>query len=220
MKRIISLLIMVASTSTPLYCWKSAEVKGEQPTFFGHLTTQEDNSFYITNISIGKAADEQEKVMLYEKPRNMMPSQQGYILPGNPYKELSTATLELQKIKKIEVPEPHITWKWINNESLRSTKMAIEFLEVIVTWRAGNSTPYLLELGAENSRRQVKLFCDVIDTDFAGLRQGNTMLCPGVKKADVHKKGAPFQSIKMVEIEDPCYKIPDNAGTMKNNEND
>lgn len=211
-----AILLLSLSLMHSSYPMKSPETKGDQPIFFGLLTTQEDNRHYVTNISIGRSADSDEKILLYEKPKNLAPSQQGNIIPGNPMKDLTTSIVELQKIESISVPEPHTVWKWTNQEDSRSVKLTYEFIEVAVKWRSGSTINYLIELGPENSRRPVKIFCDVVDKELDGsIRQGDKLFCPGIKKADLRKKGAPFQSIKILTLDEPCYKMPEPSNGTK-----
>lgn len=210
------LLLLSASLAHEAFPMKSPETKGEQPIFFGLLTTQEDNRYYVTNISIGQSQDSDEKVLLYEKPKDLAPSQQGNIIKDNPSKDLTSTELELQKIKSIAVPEPNTVWKWTNQEANRSVKLTYEYLEITVEWRSGSSINYLIELGPENTRRPVKLFCDVVDKELDGtIRQADKLFCPGIKKADLRKKGAPFQSIKILTLDEPCYKMPEPANGTK-----
>ena len=141
MKRLAYHLLLATSLSIfPLYAWKSGETKGERPIFLGTLTTQEGNIFNVTNINIGRSRDSHEKIVLYEKPQNLKPSTKGYIIPVNPAADLTTAILELQKVKKITVPESQIIWKWTNQESKRTVKLAYEYIEVIVTLSPGTRT--------------------------------------------------------------------------------
>ena len=200
-----------------LYGWQSPTTKGEQPIFFGTLISQEGHTFNVTNVSIGRSRTEQTKIMLYEKPKNLSVLPKKYEINVNPSEDLTTVTLELQKIRKIEVPEPHTTWTWTNDETKRSIKMTYEYIELIITWVTGSAVHYLLELGSRDTRRPVKIFCDVIDKKIASTRQDGTLFCPGIKKVDLRKKGAPFQSIKELKLEEPCYKVPENAGIIKSN---
>jgi hypothetical protein len=220
MKWLMRLLFLSILITPFIHAWKSAEAKGEKPIFFGTLTTREDNSFNVTNVTIGRSRDGDEKIVLYEKPKNLMPSEKGNIITVNPSEDLTTTTLELQKISKIAVPEPSTIWTWTKDESKRSMKIVYEFIELAVTWRSGSVSNYLLELGPADTQRPVKIFCDVIDKQITGIRQNGTLFCPGITKMDVRKKGAPFQSIKMLTLEEPCYKIPDNAATIKKNSDD
>lgn len=219
MKLVTILFSTTLMTAPFLYAWKSPETKGEQPIFFGTLTTQEDNSFFVTNVTIGRSSTDFSKIVLYEKPKDLAPSEEGYLISVNPSEDLTTVILELQKIKKIEVPEPNIIWTWSNAESKRSVKMTYEYIELIVTWQSGSAVPYLLELGAQDTRRPVKIFCDVIDKQVTGIRQNGTLFCPGLKKTDLRKKGAPFQSIKELILEEPCYKVPSNGNNKVTNNN-
>ncbi len=220
MNRLVVFLLMSLG-ATSLHGWKSTEVKGEQPIFFGTLTTQESNTFYATNISIGRSRTAHDKIVLYEKPKNLAPTAKGNVITVNPAEDLTTAALELQKISKIEVPEAHTIWTWTNTETKRPVKMTYEYIELIITWRSGSSIHYLLELGTEGTRRPVKIFCDVIDEKMAGFRQDGTLFCPGIKKTELRKKGAPFQSIKELALDEPCFKVPEEAGKIasKNNKN-
>ena len=217
MKRFMYHLSVAASlTVLSLYPWSSEEAKGEQPIILGKLTTQEGNSYNVTNISIGKSRTDQSKVVLYEKPKDLKPSDKGNVIPVNPAKTLTTTTLELQKIKIIQVPEPHRIWKWTNQESKRSVKLAYDYIEVIVTWRSGGSVHYLLELGPENSKRPLKIYCDVIDKKISGTKADGVILCQKIEGVNLRKKGAPFPSIKSIAFDEPCYKIPqEDGGGMK-----
>jgi hypothetical protein len=212
------LLAPLIVSATELAAWKSTEVKGEQPVFFGTLTTQEGNSFNVTNVTIGHTYDTHEKVLLYEKPKSLAPSANGTIITVNPSEDLTTTTLELQKIQSLRVPEPHTIWIWTNSESKRPVKTTYEFIEVIVQWRSGSTTHYLLELGAQDSKNPIKIFCDVIDKKMTGIRQEGTLFCPGITKTELHKKGAPFPAIKELLLEEPCYKIPGNAATINSSQ--
>lgn len=215
MKRHILLAsLLILGTS---YCMKTGEVKGERPTFFGTLTTLEGNVFNVTNLSIGRSRGIQEKILLYEKPKNLAPSQAGNILPVNPSRDLTTATLELQKISKISVPEPRTIWKWQVTQPNRQIATTHDYIELLVTWRSGSTIPYLLELGLENSRRPVKVFSDVIDKKMAGKIESGARVCPGINKDDLRKKGAPFQAIQELIIQEPCFAVPKNASTINGN---
>jgi len=207
---------LLSISLTNLYGWKSAETKGTDPIFFGTLSTQEGNTFYVTNVSIGTSREGIDKVVLYEKPKNLA-GKEGNALPINPHEDLTTTTLELMKVSKITVPEPHTLWTWTNSESKRAVKLTYEFIELVVTWRSGSSSSYLLELGPIDTKNPVKIFCDVIDKQMTGVRQDGTLFCSGVKKTDLRKKGAPFQAIKELVLEEPCYKVPQSTGTLTDN---
>lgn len=213
MKRCISSFLVLSVVSfLPMYAWKSTETKGDQPVFLGTLITQEGNSFDVTNISIGRSRSDQEKILLYEKPQQLTPSEKGNIIPVNPHVDLTTATLELQKISKITVPEPQTIWKWTKDDSKRPAKMSYEYIEIMVTWRSGSTVRYLLELGAENTQRPLKIFCDVIDQKMEGIKQEGVVLCQKIHKIDLRKKGAPFTSIQSLTLDEPCYRIPEENG--------
>lgn len=219
MKQYISLFLL--TTITPcLFGWKSGETKGEQPIFFGTLTTQEGNTFYVTNISIGRSRSAIDKIVLYEKPKNLAPTEKGNVITVNPAESLTTTTLELLKISKITVPYPSTLWTWTNEQANRPIKMTYEYIELQVNWRSGSTSNYLLELGPVDTKTPVKIFCDVIDKQVTGIRQNGTLFCPGITKTDLRKKGAPFQAIKELMVNEPCYKIPDNTGKMAKNEDD
>ncbi len=218
MKQSLLIFLLAVTTYSFLYSWKSSETKGEQPIFFGTLTTQEGNTFYVTNISIGRSRNGVDKIVLYEKPKNLAPSKKGNILTVNPVEDLTTTTLELQKINKIAVPAPHKLWTWKNEQSKRTIKVTYEYIELSVSWRSGSTSNYLLELGPVETKTPIKIFCDVIDKQITGIRQNGTLFCPGVTKTDLRKKGAPFQAIKELIINEPCYKVPDNNGKASKND--
>ena len=217
MKRCTYSFILISSLSfVSLHAWKSSETKGEQPIFLGTLTTQEGNTFNVTNITIGRSRSGHDKIVLYEKPQNLMPSEKGNVISVNPSVDLTTAILELQKIQKITVPESQVIWKWTKDDSKRSVKLAYEYIEILVTWRSGSTISYLLELGPENTRRPLKIFCDVIDKKMEGVKQEGVILCQNIQKIDLRKKGAPFTSIQSLALDEPCYRIPkENGDGMK-----
>ncbi len=216
MNRIISCMFVTLALSSTAHAWKSTEAQGERPIFFGVLTSQEGNVFTVTNISVGRSASSRDKIMLYEMPKDMKASAKGNVIPVNPDEDLTTAQLELLKIKKFEVPHPHSLWTWKNPDSKRAVSIPREYIEVVITWRSGSAVHYLLELGPEDTRRPVKIYCDVVDKPIQGIRQDGTLFCPGLKKADLRRKGAPFPSIKTLVLDEPCFKVPTEQKTNAN----
>ncbi|EKD48463.1 MAG: hypothetical protein ACD_64C00301G0001 [uncultured bacterium] len=208
MNRFNSFVFILLVSVSSLHGWKGTETTGERPTFFGTLTSQEGNVFNVTNVTVGHSASSPEKVILYEMPKSLKESANGNMLTVNPDENLTTAQLELLKIRAIEVPYPNVMWKWKNPESTRATAMAKEYIEVIITWASGSKVHYLLELGLEDTKRPLKIFCDVVDKPLQGKAQDGTLFCPGINKTDLHKKGAPFPSIKILKLEEPCFKVP------------
>lgn len=207
MYRLHSFIFILLIIASPAHAWKGTEANGEQPIFFGTLTSQEDNLFTVTNIAIGRSASTKDKVMLYEMPRSLKKSVD-YTISKNPDEDLTTALLELSKIKKITVPHPNVLWKWYDPDSKRATPVAQEYIEVVITWRSGSTIHYLLKLGQADTKRPIKMYSDVVDKPIKGISQNGTLFCPGINKEDLHKKGAPFQSIKTLELEEPCFKVP------------
>ncbi len=214
MKHYLLFFLISMTISSSMYGWKSAETKGEQPIFFGTLTTQEGNTFYVTHISIGRSRNGSDKIVLYEKPKNLTSSEKGNNITVNPAEDLTTTTLELQKISKIAVPAPHTLWTWTNEQTKRPIKMTYEYIELTVSWRSGSTSSYLLELGPLDTKTPIKIFCDVIDKQMTGVRQNGTLFCPGITQTDLRKKGAPFQAIKELIVNEPCYQVPNNSGKM------
>lgn len=201
---------------SPVQAWQSDDIKGEQPIFLGTLSTQEGNKYNVTNIHLGRSRNSHDKIILYEKPQNLAPGPKGNMITVNPSIDLTTATLELQKIKSITVPEPQTIWKWTNEDSKRAVKMTYEYIEVIVTWQSGSSIHYLLELGPEDSRKPLKIFCDVVDKKLDDTKQQGIVLCQKIPKIDLRKKGAPLPSVHSLVLDEPCYRIPkENGGGMK-----
>ncbi len=216
MKRLIICSLIIACSF--IVAWKGDEPKGEQPIFMGILESQEGNTFNVTNISIGFSRGAHTKISLYEMPKNISSKTSGDILTINPMEDLTTAQLELQKIKEITVPHPHRIYKWLNSNEKLNTSLTKEFIQVGITWRSGSTVEYLLELGLEKTTKPLKIFCDAIDKPLTGIRQDGTLFCPGLEKKDLRKKGAPFPSIKSLKLDEPCFKIPteQNNGRSKN----
>lgn len=216
MNRIISCMFITLALTPTAHAWKSTEAQGERPIFFGVLTSQEGNVFSVTNISVGRSASTRDKIILYEMPKDMKASAKGNVIPVNPDEDLTTAQLELLKIKKIVVPHPRTLWTWKDPDSKRSVSIPREYIEVVITWRSGSAVHYLLELGPEDTRRPVKIYCDVVDKPIQGIRQDGTLFCPGLKKVDLRRKGAPFPSVKTLVLDEPCFKVPtENGNTNK-----
>ena len=219
MKHIHLFLLVFVAWCAPLSAWKGTEANGDRPIFYGTLKSRESNTFSVTNVTVGRSTTSHDKIMLYEMPKELK-SAQDKVIKQNPHEDLTTSQLELLKIKKIEVPEPQVMYKWFDPESKRTTPVAQEFIELIITWRSGSTIHYLLQLGQEDSKRQVKVYCDVLDKPVQGVMQDGTLFCPGIDKTDLRKKGAPFPSIQVLELEEPCFKVPtENVGTMKKNTN-
>jgi hypothetical protein len=215
MYRLRSFIFVLLAIASPAHAWKGTEANGERPIFFGTLTSQEGNVFTVTNVTVGRSASARDKVMLYEMPKSLKESTDNKIAK-NPDEDLTTAQFELLKIKKIEVPHPSVLWKWYDPESKRATPMAQEYIEVVITWRSGSKIHYLLKLGSEDTKRPIKIYSDVVDKPIKGIRQDGTLFCPGLNKEDLRKKGAPFPSVKTVDLEEPCFKVPtEHVGTMK-----
>lgn len=214
MKRTILLLVTLFSGHA--YGWKGTEAKGNQPIFMGVLQSREGNTFNVTNVKIGRSPEGRDRVLLYEMPKKLKQKTSGYELNINPEEELTTAQLELAKIKKIVVPHPNVLWKWKDKDSKRAASMAREYIEVAITWRSGSTINYLIELGPEDTRRPVKIYSDVIDKPLSGIRQDGTLFCPGITKSELRKKGAPFPSVQSLSLDEPCFKVPtENGGTVK-----
>ena len=217
MKQLVYSLIAITAFSISSICaWGSDEVKGERPVFLGTLETQEGNTYNVTNIHFGKDRNSHDKIILYEKPQNLAPGPKGNFITVNPSVDLTTATLELQKIQSISIPDAQTLWKWTNADSKRSVKMAYEYIEVVVTWKSGSAIHYLLELGPENTRKPLKIFCDVVDQKPEEMKQQGIVLCQTIQKVDLRKKGAPLPSVRSLVLDEPCYRIPkENGGGMK-----
>ncbi len=216
MKRLIATAVVTLSIIPGAHALKSPDANGDHPIFVGVLTSQEGNVFNVTNVTVGRSASAHDKVTLYEMPKDLKSSSKGNMISVNPYETLTTAQLELIKIKKITVPNPQTTWKWKNPEDTRASSMAKEFIEVVITWKSGSAVHYLLELGPENTRRPIKIYSEVIDKPIKGTRQDGTLFCANINKDDLRKKGAPFQSVKSLVLDEPCFKVPaDNVGIIK-----
>lgn len=211
-------LVLIAITSAGhLNCLGGPEAKNTDVVLFGTLTSHENNTFNITNISIGRSRDSNQKITLYEKPEKPIGAVTKINMTVNPFKDLTTTDLDLLKISKIEVPEPNTSWLWRKptDNARTAPNSAYEFIEVVITWQDKQRMSYLLELGVENTTTPVKVFCDTIEQNPSTKTTDNPVFCVGIKKTDLVKKGAPFPAIKHLEIKGNCYELPNNATAVK-----
>lgn len=212
------LLVMMLCTNMLLVAWSGSDASGNQPVFFGKLTSHEGRTFNVTNIMIGRSESTGRSVRVYEMPRTPASAagKDVMMIPVNPHHDLTTTELDLLKVKKIAVPHPQTSWIWEKPATdARTPVMRYEFIELEVTWHGSQPSNYLLELGTEHTTKPVKIFCDSTNVPVSSLMPGNTQpaFCVGIKQSELRKKGAPFPSIKELIIEGHCYEAPRANGT-------
>lgn len=214
------LVIIILCQMLVIKPWSGTEATGEKPVFFGKLTSQEGNTFNVTNISIGRSRAAGRAVRLYELPRisESMQGKDTIKIPGNPHHDLTTTEFDLLKVKKVVVPSPQTSWIWEKpSREDRAPSTRYEFIQLDVTWKGDQTGSYLLELGAEHTTNPIKIFCDSTGNAMisAPALDGGPMFCTGVNQAELRKKGAPFPSIKELVVEGYCYEAPANgSGTV------
>lgn len=220
------LLVLMLCTNMLLVAWSGSDASGNQPVFFGKLTSHEGRTFNVTNIMIGRSESAGRSVRVYEMPRTPASAtgKDMMMIPVNPHHDLTTTELDLLKVKKIAVPHPQTSWIWEKPATdARTPVMRYEFIELEVTWHGSQPSNYLLELGTEHTTKPVKIFCDSTNVPVSSITPGNTqpVFCVGIKQSELRKKGAPFPSIKELIIEGHCYEAPRAngiAGVVKSHE--
>lgn len=213
------LLIMMLCKSMLLVAWSGSNATGEQPIFFGKLTSHEGRTFNVTNIMIGRSESAGRAVRVYEMPRTPSSSvgKDTMMIPVNPYHDLTTTELDLLKVKKIAVPHPQTSWIWEKpSTDNRTPAMRYEFIELEITWYGSQPCNYLLELGTEHTTKPVKIFCDSTNNAVAPrmATDAQPTFCVGIQQNELRKKGAPFPAIKELVIEGHCYEAPRNNGPV------
>src|SRR5579872_4589815 len=210
------LFFMVLCQSMLSLAWSGSENAGDQPIFFGKLTSQEGKTFNVTNIIVGRSETGGRSVRVYEMPRtaHSTAGKDKVMITLNPYQDLTTTELDLLKVKKIVVPHAQTSWIWEKKATdARTPASRYEFIELEVTWHGGQTSNYLLELGMENSSKPVKVFCDSTNNPIVA-QDAQPMFCVGIKQDELRKKGAPFPSIKELIIDGHCYKAPSTSSPV------
>lgn len=148
-------------TALLLINWASQpEKNGAQ--FFGTLVTHQDNTFKVTNITIGydkKTA----AIPIYEKPQKADSftriNDTLITLNIDPAKDLAIIDLDLDKIFQISVPKPHEVWMYKKEKGSREHS----YIEITITTKnpplsdvTRTTTSYLVE-------QDIQLHCDRID---------------------------------------------------------
>ena len=218
-KKLILLIALYMLHPCISYGWGGDDATGEKPNFFGKLTSQEGNTFNVTNITIGRSKAGGRVITMYEMPQvpGSTAGKDRIKIPGNPHHDLTTTELDLIKVKKIGVPNPRTSWIWEKPQAeSRAPSIRFEFIELSVTWKNNQTTSYLLELGTENTTKPIKIFCDTTGDKPISFAPGDSkpMFCEGVQSTELRKTGAPFPSIKELIIEGYCYEAPANGNNV------
>lgn len=129
----------------------------KQPVnFSGKITTHQGQEYTVDNISINSLY---KKIPMYAKPTthaesvmNQSTQHREIKLSGNPATDFVKATIDLEELKEIQVPEPDTVWCYQQKEH----QQKIEYTEVVVITKSNTKSSYLLE-------RKTPIYCDEID---------------------------------------------------------
>ena len=95
---------------------------------------------------------------------------------------------------------------------------SVEYIEVIITSKNDDLRHYLLELGRQDTKRPMKVFCSSMhkeipivpqntDTDVGAIGKEH-LFCRGVRISELEEKGVPFPAIKELSIDGYCHRPP------------
>ncbi len=154
----------------------------KQPVnFSGKVTTHQGQEYVVDNISINNLC---KKIPMYAKPAthaepvmNQTTKHLEIKLDGNPTTDFVKATIDLDELKKIEVPKPDTIWYYQAKEH----QQKIEYIEVTVITKSDTKNSYLLE-------RKTPIYCDGIDA------------------AGPQEKTIPLVALKTLTIEGYTYR--------------
>lgn len=120
--------------------------------FYGKLTTQQDNTFLVDNITVTDGR-KTKSIPMYEKPKDGKPDNKNIIpLTVDPRTELAHSSVDLREIAEVSVPNPREIWLYKKEGSHRE----IQYIEIIVTDKGGTQTPYLMDY-------ETKVYCEKVD---------------------------------------------------------
>jgi len=196
-------------------------------SFSGTLTSREGKTLTIMNVRIGTDRDSAriKDITMYELPQDrpaIVETKTGakkeIPLNINPKEGLMTLSVNLEQIKKIEVPEPDTVWT--HKDAKRN--IATEHVELTIWHKDDQSNKALMPLGAVGSPRPTKIFLDSVPGCQKGKKGRKECLshletfCPAIPSEDRVKRSVPFTAIKSLEIHGYCHHLPAGAeyGTM------
>ncbi len=155
--------------------------------FYGTLTTQQDNTFKVDEISIGKAK-KTKQIPMYERPKKKGKIQKNgnkIMLIINPKTDLAITYIDLNEVSEINIPKPDEKWVYKKEKGYRE----IEYIEIVVI--------------SKNIRKTKNRYLIKRDTD---------VYCSGINEAGKEEKKVPLAAINRLIIDG--YYSKQNDGEM------
>jgi hypothetical protein len=212
MKKYVALSI--AMQTALVVAWSGEDKKIDQSLdFYGVLISRQDHVEKVNNIRIGRDRDSAKthKISMYEKPTSapQIGPKGEMMLQADPKTDLIESFIDLSEITSIAVPNPKAVWHYKPSKS----SFSIEYIEIVIMFKNGDTKNYLLELGREDSRNPIKVFCSSVHESKATatttfLQKESPLFCKGIRTNELEDKGVPFAAIKELKIEGPCHRAP------------
>jgi hypothetical protein len=80
----------------------------------------------------------------------------------------------------------------------------------VIVLKNGDSKSYLLELGREDSRNPMKVFCSSIHEPKTAspemVQKEAPLFCKGIRTNELEEKGVPFAALKELKIDGYCQR--------------
>ena len=127
MQKYTTIILSIASIVL-LANWGSSEQSTDGPlknklNFAGKLTTQQDESYPVENISLGRIF---KQIPMYELPKKL--NQKTKQLSVNPQKDLVITKIDLSEVSELRIPHPDTIWFYQKKKGHRKN----EYIEMVV----------------------------------------------------------------------------------------
>jgi hypothetical protein len=204
-------VLSIAMHAVLISAWSGEDKKNDQLLdFYGVLVSRQDHTEKVNNIRIGHDRDSAKthKISMYEKPNGeqQMGVKGEIILQTNPKTDLIESFIDLSEVSSISVPNPKVVW---HHKSTKSS-FNVEFIELVIVLKNGDSKSYLLELGREDSRNPMKVFCSSIHEPKTAspemVQKEAPLFCKGIRTNELEEKGVPFAALKELKIDGYCQR--------------
>lgn len=201
----------IALHTALIVAWSGEDKNAQSLDFYGEIISRQNQMEKVNNIRIGRDRDsaKTQKISMYEKPNSTQ--QEGpkgeIMLQVDPKTALIESFIDLSEITSIGIPSPKLVWHYKPAKS----SFAVEYIETTITFKNGDTKSYLLELGREDSRNPVKIFCSSVhepkDAEPEMVQKEAPLFCKGIRTNELEEKGVPFAAIKELKISGYCQKV-------------
>lgn len=157
----------------------------DKTTFYGELISQQDSTYKLINIKIGRDKDsaKTKKILVYERPTqyaNPMPFQdrpgnEEIILTKDPSTDLVKTLLDFTEIKGLSFEQPQVIWTFQKTPKHRK----LEFIELVVFKQNNTQEHFLID-------RDLQLFADTIEKKPSPGSEQKEFPFPAIKKLTLY----------------------------------